>query len=77
MRQSKDVFIRAVEDGTLNYYSANHQRIEVNISGDKAEMIRKSVEGSLKRLDTDYIDLYYQHRIDPKVPAEESRTVIP
>ena len=77
MRQSKDAFIRAVEDGTLNYYSANHQRIEVNISGDKAEMIRKSVEGSLKRLNTDYIDLYYQHRIDPKVPAEESRTVIP
>ena len=33
--------------------------------------IRKSVEGSLKRLDTDYIDLYYQHRIDPKIPVEE------
>lgn len=33
--------------------------------------IRKSVEGSLKRLQTDYIDLYYQHRIDPKIPAEE------
>lgn len=37
----------------------------------RPETIRKSVEGSLKRLDTDYIDLYYQHRIDPKVPAEE------
>ncbi|MDE6617977.1 MAG: aldo/keto reductase [Clostridiales bacterium] len=35
------------------------------------ETIRKSVEGSLKRLGTDYIDLYYQHRIDPKVSAEE------
>ncbi len=33
--------------------------------------IRKSVEGSLKRLQTDHIDLYYQHRIDPKIPAEE------
>lgn len=33
--------------------------------------IRKSVEGSLKRLQVDYIDLYYQHRMDPKVPAEE------
>lgn len=33
--------------------------------------IRKSVEGSLKRLGTDYIDLYYQHRIDPDVPVEE------
>lgn len=34
-------------------------------------VIRKSVEGSLKRLDTDHIDLYYQHRLDPNVPIEE------
>jgi aryl-alcohol dehydrogenase-like predicted oxidoreductase len=33
--------------------------------------IRQSVEGSLKRLGTDYIDLYYQHRVDPNVPVEE------
>lgn len=33
--------------------------------------IKKSVEGSLQRLKTDHIDLYYQHRIDPDVPAEE------
>ena len=33
--------------------------------------IRQSVENSLKRLGTDHIDLYYQHRIDPRVPAEE------
>lgn len=32
--------------------------------------IRQSVEGSLKRLGTDHIDLYYQHRIDPKVAPE-------
>ena len=37
----------------------------------RPETIRRSVEGSLKRLDTDYINLYYQHRIDPKVPVEE------
>ncbi len=36
----------------------------------RPEVIRKSVEGSLKRLQTDYIDLYYQHRIDPKVEPE-------
>lgn len=35
------------------------------------EGIRKSVEGSLRRLNTDYIDLYFQARIDPKVEAEE------
>ena len=33
--------------------------------------IRKSVEGSLRKLQTDHIDLYYQHRIDPKVEPEE------
>lgn len=33
--------------------------------------IRQSVEGSLRRLRTDYIDLYYQHRVDPEVPMED------
>jgi aryl-alcohol dehydrogenase-like predicted oxidoreductase len=33
--------------------------------------IKKSVEGSLKRLNTDRIDLYYQHRVDPTVPIED------
>ena len=36
----------------------------------RPETIRKSVEGSLRRLQTDYIDLYYQHRIDLHVPPE-------
>lgn len=37
----------------------------------KPATIRASVEGSLKKLDTDYIDLYYQHRVDPDVTPEE------
>jgi len=36
------------------------------------ENMRLSVEGSLKRLGTDYIDLYYQHRMDPDVPVEDT-----
>ena len=36
------------------------------------DYIRMSVEGSLARLNADYIDLYYQHRIDPDIPVEES-----
>lgn len=36
----------------------------------RPETIRKSVESSLRKLGTDYIDLYYQHRIDPKVEPE-------
>jgi len=38
----------------------------------KPEYIRKSIEGSLKRLGTDYIDLYYQHRVDPNTPIEDT-----
>jgi aryl-alcohol dehydrogenase-like predicted oxidoreductase len=34
--------------------------------------VRSSCEGSLKRLGVDTIDLYYQHRVDPKVPIEET-----
>jgi len=35
------------------------------------ENIRVAVEGSLRRLGTDHIDLYYQHRVDPSVPIED------
>ncbi len=41
------------------------------IPDSRPERIRESAEGSLKRLRTDYIDLYFQHRIDPGIPAEE------
>ncbi len=37
----------------------------------RPEHIKPSVEGSLRRLRTDVIDLYYQHRVDPSVPIEE------
>lgn len=40
------------------------------ITDSRPETIRRSVEDSLRRLQTDHIDLYYQHRIDPKVEPE-------
>ena len=43
MRQSKEAFIRAVEDGTLNYFSADHQSIEAEIHGCTAQLIGQSV----------------------------------
>ncbi|MQA73935.1 MAG: aldo/keto reductase [Solirubrobacterales bacterium] len=36
------------------------------------ENVRRSIEGSLRRLGTDHVDLYYQHRIDPDTPIEET-----
>jgi aryl-alcohol dehydrogenase-like predicted oxidoreductase len=40
--------------------------------GSRPKEIRTAVEGSLRRLGTDVIDLYYQHRVNPDVPIEET-----
>src|SRR5213596_421759 len=41
------------------------------VQDSRPERIKQSVEGSLKRLRTDVLDLYYQHRVDPTVPIED------
>ena len=41
------------------------------VQDSRPERIRQSLEGSLKRLRVDAIDLYYQHRVDPNVPIED------
>lgn len=38
----------------------------------RPEYVKSSCEGSLKRLGVDYIDLYYQHRVDPNIPIEDT-----
>jgi aryl-alcohol dehydrogenase-like predicted oxidoreductase len=38
----------------------------------RPEYVRQSVDGSLKRLGVDHIDLYYQHRVDPETPIEDT-----
>jgi aryl-alcohol dehydrogenase-like predicted oxidoreductase len=50
-------------------FDPNGERLGLN---GRPEHIFKAIEGSLQRLDTDYIDLYYQHRLDPQVPIEET-----
>lgn len=46
------------------------------IPDSRPDVIRASVEASLKRLDVECIDLYYQHRLDPNVPIEEVALVM-
>ncbi len=41
------------------------------ITDSRPEHIKQAVEGSLKRLKTEVIDIYYQHRVDPNVPIED------
>jgi len=43
----------------------------VKLDGSRANL-RRSLEGSLKRLRTDHVDLFYQHRLDPATPVEET-----
>ena len=53
---------------------ANERRPDgswVGING-RPEYVRRACEGSLQRLGVDYIDLYYQHRVDPDVPIEDT-----
>lgn len=52
-------------------FGVHHNQEGKLVMDSRPEIIRKSIEGSLTKLKTDYLDLYYQHRIDPKIPAEE------
>ena len=54
----------------VNMPDLNTSARHVSLSS-KPATIRKAVEGSLRRLRTDHIDLYYQHRVDPDTPIEE------
>ena len=49
----------------------DNEQVTWKINGEK-EYVKKSVERSLKNLKTDYIDLYYMHRLDKNVPVEET-----
>ncbi|CAI6085465.1 aldo/keto reductase [Cohnella sp. JJ-181] len=48
-------------------YTPNYE----SLSG-HPDYVKRAVEDSLRRLKTDYIDLYYQHRVDPQIPIEET-----
>jgi aryl-alcohol dehydrogenase-like predicted oxidoreductase len=63
----KDLFV-ATKGGMVRDVN-NKYSVTVNCS---ANYIRRACESSLKRLDTDYIDLYYLHRLDPSIDLAES-----
>ena len=60
----------------ISFDMASKETNKPLITDSRAEVIRASVEASLKRLKTDHIDLYFQHRVDPKVPVEEVALVM-
>ncbi len=63
----RDEVVLATKCGTIRY-TADGER---GLDGSPANL-KLAVEGSLRRLGTDRIDLYYQHRMDPNTPIEET-----
>ena len=63
----RDRVVLATKFGLLS-----HRRGGVNALDSSPESVRSALEGSLRRLATDHIDLYYQHRVDPDTPIEET-----
>ena len=66
----KDIVI-ATKFGFDFEYGRNDTHNRPVALSSRPKHIRKSLEGSLQRLRTEYIDLYYQHRVDPDTPIEE------
>jgi aryl-alcohol dehydrogenase-like predicted oxidoreductase len=67
IKDRRDKVVLATKFG--NVRGPNGERLGINGS---AAYVRKSCDESLQRLGVDYIDLYYQHRVDTKVPIEET-----
>lgn len=63
----RDTVVIATKFGTILHRGDGGRGLDGS-----AENVRISVEASLTRLNTDYIDLYYQHRMDPDTPIEET-----
>jgi aryl-alcohol dehydrogenase-like predicted oxidoreductase len=68
IKGKRDQIVLATKFGIVR--DASNPNIR-GVSG-KPDYVKKSCEGSLRRLGVEYIDLYYQHRVDPDTPIEET-----
>jgi aryl-alcohol dehydrogenase-like predicted oxidoreductase len=67
LRGRRDDVVVATKFGLVSHYGGGS-----GVPDSSPANIRAAVEGSLKRLGTDRIDLYYQHRVDPNTPIEDT-----
>lgn len=67
LKEKRDKIILATKFGFVRTEDKNSRGINGS-----PEYVRSACEASLKRLNTDYIDLYYLHRVDPNVPIQET-----
>jgi aryl-alcohol dehydrogenase-like predicted oxidoreductase len=63
----RDEVVLATKFGLISHGKGDERNIDSS-----PKNIRTAVDGSLKRLGTDHIDLYYQHRVDPNTPIEDT-----
>jgi aryl-alcohol dehydrogenase-like predicted oxidoreductase len=67
LKDRRDQVVVATKFGFISHTGRSEGQLDSSPAS-----IRAAVEGSLQRLGTDYIDLYYQHRVDPNTPIEET-----
>src|SRR3954464_7616582 len=67
IRGRRDQVVLATKFGFISHTGRSAGQLDSSPAN-----IRTAVEGSLRRLGTDHIDLYYQHRVDPTVPIEDT-----
>jgi aryl-alcohol dehydrogenase-like predicted oxidoreductase len=72
IRGRRDEYVIATKFGRRMDGATPGEMSTVGRLDGSAEHVRSSIEGSLKRLGTDHVDLFYQHRVDPRVPIEET-----
>ncbi|MGW6143977.1 aldo/keto reductase [Streptomyces sp. NPDC055140] len=65
----RDDVVIATKFGLVSYANGS---ADLGVIDSSPRNVRAAVEGSLKRLGTDHIDLFYQHRVDPNTPIEET-----
>ena len=68
MKGRRDKFVLATKFAIV----PDPETLMIRSINGKPEYVRQAVEASLKRLNTDVIDLYYQHRVDPNTPIEDT-----
>jgi aryl-alcohol dehydrogenase-like predicted oxidoreductase len=67
LKDRRDEVVVATKFGFISHTGRSEGQLDSSPAS-----IRAAVDGSLQRLGTDYIDLYYQHRVDPNTPIEET-----
>ena len=71
IKERRDEVVLATKFGMIS-----HSGRGADVLDSSPGSIRTAIEGSLRRLDTDHIDLYYQHRVDPATPIEDTVGVL-